>query len=145
MYGPLLYKPTRSGFGFKLEGLVPENPRACLYISPLSFNEKSERFVAQFREDSWRHDQRFQQETGTLAGGVRSPSTWLVKRARNIQTETLPSFFLEHDPEKPVLDLIGDGHQFPAFAKPASAGEGRSEKIMLRQKYLCLRSPGQAG
>jgi hypothetical protein len=26
------------------------------------------------------------------------------------------------------------GHRFPAFAKPASAGEGRSEKIMLNQK-----------
>jgi hypothetical protein len=38
----------------------------------------------------------------------------------------------EHDPEKLVLDLIGDGHRFPAFAKPASAGEARSEKIMLR-------------
>jgi hypothetical protein len=25
--------------------------------------------------------------------------------------------------------LIGDGNRFPAFAKPASAGEGRSEKI----------------
>ncbi len=26
------------------------------------------------------------------------------------------------------------GHRFPAFAKPASAGEGRSEKIMLKQE-----------
>jgi hypothetical protein len=26
------------------------------------------------------------------------------------------------------------GSRFPAFAKPASAGEGRSEKIMLHQK-----------
>jgi hypothetical protein len=25
------------------------------------------------------------------------------------------------------------GNRFPAFAKPASAGEGRSEKIMLHQ------------
>jgi hypothetical protein len=25
------------------------------------------------------------------------------------------------------------GYRFPAFAKPASAGEGRSEKIMLNQ------------
>jgi len=25
------------------------------------------------------------------------------------------------------------GNRFPAFAKPASAGEGRSEKIMLKQ------------
>jgi len=40
-----------------------------------------------------------------------------------------------HDPKKHVLDLIGDGHRFPAFAKPASAGEARSEKIM-RQKDL---------
>jgi hypothetical protein len=37
---------------------------------------------------------------------------------------------LVHDPEKHVLDLIGDGNRFPAFAKPASAGEVRSEKIM---------------
>jgi hypothetical protein len=26
------------------------------------------------------------------------------------------------------------GHRFPAFAKPASAGEGRSEKIMLKEQ-----------
>jgi hypothetical protein len=26
------------------------------------------------------------------------------------------------------------GNRFPAFAKPASAGEARSEKIMLKQK-----------
>jgi hypothetical protein len=26
------------------------------------------------------------------------------------------------------------GNRFPAFAKPASAGEGRSEEIMLTQK-----------
>jgi hypothetical protein len=26
------------------------------------------------------------------------------------------------------------GYRFPAFAKPASAGEGRSEKIMLKQQ-----------
>jgi hypothetical protein len=25
------------------------------------------------------------------------------------------------------------GHRFPAFAKPASAGEARSEKIILQQ------------
>jgi hypothetical protein len=37
-------------------------------------------------------------------------------------------------PKKPVLDLIGDGNRFPAFAKPASAGEGRSEKIMRKEK-----------
>jgi hypothetical protein len=35
-----------------------------------------------------------------------------------------------HDPEKHVPDLIRDGNRFPAFAKPASAGEGKSEKIM---------------
>jgi hypothetical protein len=38
---------------------------------------------------------------------------------------------LAHAPEKPVLDLIGDGNRLPAFAKPASAGEGRSEKHAL--------------
>jgi hypothetical protein len=35
-------------------------------------------------------------------------------------------------PKKPVPGLIGDGNRFPAFAKPASAGEGKSEKIMLK-------------
>jgi hypothetical protein len=44
-------------------------------------------------------------------------------------------------PKKPVPDLIRDGNRFPACAKPwhnpiewmdASAGEGRSEKIMLQ-------------
>ncbi|MBI2712947.1 MAG: hypothetical protein HYX37_00630 [Rhizobiales bacterium] len=39
---------------------------------------------------------------------------------------------IPHDPEKLVLDLIGDGYRFPAFAKPASAGEGRSGKIMRK-------------
>jgi hypothetical protein len=39
-----------------------------------------------------------------------------------------------HDPEKHVLDSIGDGNRFPAFAKPASAGEGRSDKIMRKGK-----------
>jgi hypothetical protein len=29
--------------------------------------------------------------------------------------------------------IAKSGHQFPAFAKPASAGEARSEKIMLEQ------------
>jgi hypothetical protein len=37
-------------------------------------------------------------------------------------------------PKKPAPDLIRGGTRFPAFAKPASAGEGRSEKIMLKQK-----------
>jgi len=29
---------------------------------------------------------------------------------------------------------IGDENRFPAFAKPASAGEGRSGKIMRKRK-----------
>jgi hypothetical protein len=37
-------------------------------------------------------------------------------------------------PIKPVPDLIGDGNRFPAFAKPASVGEARSEKIMRTRK-----------
>ena len=46
-------------------------------------------------------------------------------------------------PKKPVPDLIRDRNRFPACAKPwhglpfwlhASAGEGRSEKIMLKQE-----------
>jgi hypothetical protein len=28
--------------------------------------------------------------------------------------------------------MIGDGNRLPAFAKPASAGEERSDKIMLK-------------
>jgi hypothetical protein len=30
--------------------------------------------------------------------------------------------------------ILKSGNRFPAFAKPASAGEGRSEKIMLTLK-----------
>jgi hypothetical protein len=33
---------------------------------------------------------------------------------------------MAHDPEKHVLDLIEDGHQFPSFAKPASVGDNAS-------------------
>jgi hypothetical protein len=36
-------------------------------------------------------------------------------------------------PKKPAPDVIRGGYRFPAFAKPASAGEGRSGKIMLKQ------------
>jgi hypothetical protein len=45
-------------------------------------------------------------------------------------------------PKKPAPDVIGGVQRFPACAKPsrppfirldASAGEGRSEKIMLKQ------------
>jgi hypothetical protein len=45
-------------------------------------------------------------------------------------------------PKKPAPDVIRGGYRLPACAKPwhrssfwldASAGEGRSEKIMLRQ------------
>jgi hypothetical protein len=55
---------------------------------------------------------------------------------------------LTHDPEKHVLDVIGDGNQFPAgacaragqrpdpSAKPASAGEARLDKIMRRKKQV---------
>jgi hypothetical protein len=39
-------------------------------------------------------------------------------------------------PTKHVPDLIRDGNQFPAFAKPASAGEGRSDKIMREWNKL---------
>jgi hypothetical protein len=44
------------------------------------------------------------------------------------------AFLRAHDPEKLVLDVIGDGNRFPAFAKPASAGEVRSDKIMRKEK-----------
>jgi hypothetical protein len=46
-------------------------------------------------------------------------------------------------PKKPAPDLIRGGYRFPACAKPrqplgvlvrASAGEGRSEEIMLKQQ-----------
>jgi hypothetical protein len=36
-------------------------------------------------------------------------------------------------PKKHVPDVIRDGNRFPAFAKPASAGEVRSDKIMRKQ------------
>jgi hypothetical protein len=32
------------------------------------------------------------------------------------------------------------GYRFPAFAKPASAGEGRSKKIMLKQNSMIPKS-----
>jgi hypothetical protein len=35
------------------------------------------------------------------------------------------------------------GNRFPAFAKPASAGEGRSEEIMLKQKAFFARTFGR--
>jgi len=34
----------------------------------------------------------------------------------------LPQRNLVHDPEKLVLDVIGDGNQFPAFAKARFCG-----------------------
>jgi hypothetical protein len=52
-------------------------------------------------------------------------------------------------PKKPVPDLIRDGYRFPACAKPrhdpivwtnASAGVGRSDKIMPKQKDNTQRS-----
>jgi hypothetical protein len=36
-------------------------------------------------------------------------------------------------PKKPAPNLIRGEYRFPAFAKPASAGEARSEKIMHNQ------------
>jgi len=36
-------------------------------------------------------------------------------------------------PKKPVLGVIGEGNRFPAFMKPASAGEGRSDEITRKQ------------
>ena len=50
-----------------------------------------------------------------------------------------------HDPEKHVPEVIRDGNRFPACAKPwhgplarieASAGEGRSDKIMRKEDQL---------
>jgi hypothetical protein len=37
-------------------------------------------------------------------------------------------------PKKLAPDLMRGGYRFPAFAKPASAGEARSEKIMLKEE-----------
>jgi len=48
---------------------------------------------------------------------------------------------LDMIPKKPVPDLIREGNGFPAFAKPASAGEGRSDKIMFRQEIYSGVSP----
>jgi hypothetical protein len=33
-------------------------------------------------------------------------------------------------PKSMFSTMIGDGDRFPAFAKPATAGEGRSDEIM---------------
>jgi len=45
-----------------------------------------------------------------------------------------PEGAAKHDPEKACPGLDPGWYRFPAFAKPASAGEGRSEKIMLQLK-----------
>jgi hypothetical protein len=37
-------------------------------------------------------------------------------------------------PKSMSSTLIVDGNRFPAFAKPASAGKGRSDKIMRKEK-----------
>jgi hypothetical protein len=37
-------------------------------------------------------------------------------------------------PKSMSSSLVGDRNRFPAFAKPASAGEGRSDKIMRQEK-----------
>jgi len=65
---------------------------------------------------------------GIPAGG-RGRRNFAAAAARNFTQPVYRWLRLARDPEKPVLDLIGDGHRFPVFAKPASAGEGRSEKI----------------
>jgi hypothetical protein len=54
-------------------------------------------------------------------------------------------------PKKPAPHLMRGGYRFPACAKPlarfivlldASAGEARSEKIMLNQKTEDAHGPG---
>jgi hypothetical protein len=37
-------------------------------------------------------------------------------------------------PKSMSQTTIGDGNRFPAFAKPASAGEARSDKIMRKRE-----------
>ena len=45
-------------------------------------------------------------------------------------------------PKSPSSTPIGDGNRFPAFAKPASAGEGRSDKIMRKKAdYFSMGKP----
>ncbi len=39
-------------------------------------------------------------------------------------------------PKMPVPDLIRDGNRFSAFAKPASEGEGRSDKIVHNETSI---------
>jgi enamine deaminase RidA (YjgF/YER057c/UK114 family) len=48
-------------------------------------------------------------------------------------------------PKKPVPDLIRGGNRFAAFGKPAPAGEGRSEKIVLKWKLDCGEDRHLAG
>ena len=43
---------------------------------------------------------------------------------------------LARDPEKACPDLIRDGNRFSAFAKPAAAGERRSDMITRKNKLL---------
>ena len=43
-------------------------------------------------------------------------------------------------PKSMPSDLIRGWGRFPAFAKPASAGEARSDKIMLKQKNTTPKS-----
>jgi hypothetical protein len=46
-----------------------------------------------------------------------------------------PSYACESTIRKSVLsDVIGGGCRFPAFAKPASAAERKSEKIMQSKR-----------
>jgi hypothetical protein len=44
--------------------------------------------------------------------------------------------------EQLALEVIGSVQRFPAFAKPASAGEARSDKIMRTMKEKQVESNG---
>src|SRR3990172_5095046 len=54
-----------------------------------------------------------QARAGADCGSGKSPDFAARSADRGISA-------LAHDPEKHVLDLIGDGNRFPAFAKPAA-------------------------
>ena len=60
---------------------------------------------------------------------MRKRRDFAAADARNFTQAVYRRLRLARDPEQHVPDLIRDGNRFPAFAKPASAGEGRSEEI----------------
>jgi tRNA(Ile)-lysidine synthase len=62
----------------------------------------------------------------------RNPAKW--KSARRKMTRHVSDTLKAMIPKQPAPGLTAGGNRFPAFAKPAAAGEGRSDRIMAAQK-----------